>query len=290
MKYTIKDLTEGKCAVENNGTLEQLKEVLTKAFPGDSWVRMGIYGGCKYYYLSDSAGQWISSDTAPNKPIYPVSHFFEYGGELIGFPREVVEKMLYYQEQQTGKRDISVFERGKSISNAWGGFTWPVTPEGDTFWSRVIRDKNFDLYFEKYPKNMKNKTFSLTEKDGRSIIEVACDTWKARLIDLWAKDFLSNGHTSITKEFYNTMWDACTDSQKQLFGRIFGDHFKEAVCPYKDGEPILVKFNNIWHIRYSSGTIQDNKVSAYSNQRKGGYVSYYEEHHKLPEGFKLPLD
>ena len=46
MKYTIKDLREGKCAVINDGTLEQLQDVLKKAFPND----VSIPEGGAYYY------------------------------------------------------------------------------------------------------------------------------------------------------------------------------------------------------------------------------------------------
>ncbi len=35
MKYRIEDLSSGKCAVRNDGTLEELKEVLSRAFPED---------------------------------------------------------------------------------------------------------------------------------------------------------------------------------------------------------------------------------------------------------------
>jgi hypothetical protein len=70
--------------------------------------------------------------------------------ELKGFPQEIIEKMLYYQEQQGNKRDVSVFE--KCVVDDVDGFVWRSTPEGYDFWQRVILQKDFDHFFERYPK------------------------------------------------------------------------------------------------------------------------------------------
>jgi hypothetical protein len=43
----------------------------------------------------------------------------QYKGDLASFPFEVVEKMLEYQEQTFGKKDITVFEECLGA-----GFTW----------------------------------------------------------------------------------------------------------------------------------------------------------------------
>lgn len=75
-----------------------------------------------------------------------------YGGDIEGFPPEVVELMLQRQFEQTGKRDVSLFEINKSAGNEIGGFTWKDTTEEWDFWHDVIEDKDFDEFFEKYPK------------------------------------------------------------------------------------------------------------------------------------------
>jgi len=75
-----------------------------------------------------------------------------YKGQLEGFPSEVVEKMLFYQEQQGNKRDVNVFERNKALGKPVEGFTWDKTPESFYFWEAVISKKEFDIFFEKYPK------------------------------------------------------------------------------------------------------------------------------------------
>lgn len=44
--FTIQDLREGKCAIINDGTLEQLQKVLKQAFPLDGITAIGNY---RYY-------------------------------------------------------------------------------------------------------------------------------------------------------------------------------------------------------------------------------------------------
>jgi hypothetical protein len=69
-----------------------------------------------------------------------------YGGDIAGFPLEVVELMLQRQYEQYGTRDVRVFEEHRTV-----GFFWVNTPEGGRFWKEVIARKNFDLFFERYP-------------------------------------------------------------------------------------------------------------------------------------------
>ena len=81
-----------------------------------------------------------------------------YKGEIKDFPQEVVEKMLYYQERQGFKRDVTVFEKSRTA-----GFMWKYTPEGESFWREVIRNKNFQLFFEKYPKSAYPKVMMVSD-------------------------------------------------------------------------------------------------------------------------------
>lgn len=69
----------------------------------------------------------------------------EYKGQLKYFPENVVNKMLDYQEEQTGKRDITVFEENVKCSKVSGGFHWANTEEGYQFWYSVIIKREFYL-------------------------------------------------------------------------------------------------------------------------------------------------
>ena len=76
-----------------------------------------------------------------------------YGGSIAGFPPEIVEKMLEYQEKQGNIRNVKVFEKDRWNARSVGGFSWDDTNEGQQFWINVIADKNFDVFFERYPKD-----------------------------------------------------------------------------------------------------------------------------------------
>ena len=76
-------------------------------------------------------------------------------GNIKGFPKEVVEKMLDQQEMQGHERDVSVFEESRYNGYFSSGFDWRDSPDGILFWTEVIGLKNFSLFFEKYPKELK---------------------------------------------------------------------------------------------------------------------------------------
>ena len=68
-------------------------------------------------------------------------------GDLEGFPIEVVQKMLEEQVRQGYKANLTMFQEGRD-----DGFSWLDSPEGVDFWGRIIYEKNFDLFFKKYPR------------------------------------------------------------------------------------------------------------------------------------------
>ena len=76
----------------------------------------------------------------------------EYKGQLQGFPKEIINKMLECQVQQGNEKDAQIFEVYLEADKSQKGFTWYTTVEGENFWRGVIKHKNFNLFFEKYPK------------------------------------------------------------------------------------------------------------------------------------------
>ena len=75
-----------------------------------------------------------------------------YKGQLEGFPREIVERMLECQVEQGNPKDISVFEEDKYAGQSRKGFTWENTLEGHDFWARILIYGKLDAFFIKYPK------------------------------------------------------------------------------------------------------------------------------------------
>jgi hypothetical protein len=82
----------------------------------------------------------------------PTTDVTKYKGRIADFPPEIVEMMLQRQFEQTGKRDVTVFENLATADCRHNGFTWEDSPEKNSFWNDVIRYKRFDIFFEKYPK------------------------------------------------------------------------------------------------------------------------------------------
>lgn len=77
----------------------------------------------------------------------------DLSGQLKGFPIEVVQRMVDYQVKQGNLADISIFQSTASEEFQFGGFNWDETPEKTNFWHSVIMDREFDRYFEMYPKS-----------------------------------------------------------------------------------------------------------------------------------------
>lgn len=109
-----------------------------------------------------------------------------YEGDIRDFPPEVVELMLQRQFEQTGKRDISVFECKRSYTARQGGFDWDKTPEseGCIFWHRVISRREFNLFFTKYPKKMEKQqqiTVTVSVDFVKQAHKEACKEWKEKI-------------------------------------------------------------------------------------------------------------
>lgn len=64
--------------------------------------------------------------------------------------------------------------------------------------------------------------FKLTKEDSLKIYDVACQSWKSKLAKKWGEEMFINNHTSITKEFYDEMRNACDSKQHKVLDEIFG--------------------------------------------------------------------
>lgn len=73
-------------------------------------------------------------------------------GDIAGFPIEVVRKMVEEQVRQGNKADVGVFQKCTDSDKKHGGFEWDDTEDGFEFWDMVVLHKEFDEFFEKYPK------------------------------------------------------------------------------------------------------------------------------------------
>lgn len=154
-------------------------------------------------------------------------------GELEGFPKEIIARMLDCQEEQGNKRDVTVFEKYNSCSLVAGGFDWDETKEEDFFWYEVICNKDFNLFFEKYPKKEDNQEFRVEDK----VIDIIRGVrGKVTCIDTLPKN-----RYPIFVEFNDNETAGFT-----LDGRYYSDDKYPRLLHYRDDyDYSVIDFNNL---------------------------------------------
>ena len=110
----IKQLREGTIALKNDGTLQELREVLKCAFPNDVSVSKGF---TKYYFASEDKNYWSLHDTT-NLPSHSVKEFLKPENEYHKVMK-VSEKPIKTIEdfKNANKRVVFMEKCGKFI--AW---------------------------------------------------------------------------------------------------------------------------------------------------------------------------
>lgn len=74
-------------------------------------------------------------------------------GDIKDFPIEVVQKMCEEQVIQGSRFDVSVFQDYSGADVTRGGFDWDETKDDHDFWDDVISNRNFNRFFDRYPKH-----------------------------------------------------------------------------------------------------------------------------------------
>ena len=67
---------------------------------------------------------------------------YEPKGQLIGFPKEIIARMLECQEEQGNPRDVTVFEKRAVAKQCIKGFDWGVTREDWDFWLSILQQNS----------------------------------------------------------------------------------------------------------------------------------------------------
>jgi hypothetical protein len=107
---------------------------------------------------------------------------------------------------------------------------------------------------------MKNE---ITYTQAQRIIDIACDSWKSRLADIWGKAIaLKSPVINVQSEFIKEMKQAANAEQFRLLDEIFGKEESK----YKVGDWVIVKN---YHPKYDGMAL---KIKEF----KGSYV-YWED-------------
>jgi hypothetical protein len=160
---------------------------------------------------------------------------YEPKGELTGFPKEIIARMLECQEEQGNKRDVTVFEKYKCSAKTEGGFDWDKTKEKDVFWGEVIVEKNFNRFFEKYPKKEDN---SQEFKVGDKVYDII----RGRIGKVIGINTLNKDSCSILIDF--------NDNDEEIYFTLNGRNYDTDKHPrllhYRDDyDYSVIDFNNL---------------------------------------------
>ena len=96
--YTIEDLKNGKCAVINDGTVEELREVLKLAFPNDNTIPVG--DSYCYYSLGN---MWFSELTHVSLPTQSVKDFLKpqlKRGDMVWVSNRSIEDAIKWKSER----------------------------------------------------------------------------------------------------------------------------------------------------------------------------------------------
>lgn len=104
-------------------------------------------------------------------------------GAIANYPIEVVEKMIEHQVAQGNKPDVEAFYKYASNDAEEGGFNWKDTVEGVHFWDEVIGNNNYNVFFERYPKDIDGKISKAYEIFNKAESAVR-DLMKSRFTEL----------------------------------------------------------------------------------------------------------
>jgi hypothetical protein len=111
-KKLIQRLRDGKIAVKNDGTIEDLNEILKEAFPNTETI--GIWD---FYYAVEKEHYW-GCDSTTTLPIYSVKDFFTDAEQEKTFPRVMLVNDVNDIDTSI-PRVVFMIKNGKYL--AWNG-------------------------------------------------------------------------------------------------------------------------------------------------------------------------
>ena len=88
-----------------------------------------------------------------------------FKGQIDWLPDFIGEELMKQQELQGYKRDISVFEKNIAF-----GFCWGETEQGADFWSRVLIEKDINLFLALFKPELE----VFDDEDEKYIARVIC--------------------------------------------------------------------------------------------------------------------
>jgi hypothetical protein len=110
-KFTIEDLAQGRCAVINDGTVEELKEVLSKAFPND-WSNFYSYvtewSSSKYYQRGYNKKESWTRLNVTQYPVQSVKDFLVVDNQPFKYEYKWYDVREVLPDERFDKKMVAV--------------------------------------------------------------------------------------------------------------------------------------------------------------------------------------
>lgn len=281
--YTIQDLADGKCAVKNDGTLEELKKVLKLAFPLDP----DIISGLNTYYFKHawSSTQW-SASVNTNLPTQSVKEFL----------KQKTENMRTITHDQASQIiDIACSSWKEKLAFLWAkNIVLKKDIEiSEDFYKEMRKACTLpqnELFDEIFGKDYKEGdwVYVITGGNGAlgadEFIGQVCNKEKAKSVEYHGQD--SHEYAPLYVIRNNTSWGLCEGFKVRP---ATPEEIQQAQCPYYDGQLVAVSDNKVtWELVYATGKSNQHGRTFYAKGTKGNGSAYTWKYHKpLPEGFTL---
>ena len=107
----------------------------------------------------------------------------EFKGQISDFPIEVIAMMVAENINQGEYGSYEILEKDIDL-----GFTWRFSPEGYSFWSKVIMDKDFKTFFTEYP-DLENECKQINNLNATKSAEIKKD--------ISVKDFMKDNKSNL---------------------------------------------------------------------------------------------
>jgi hypothetical protein len=277
--YTIEDLSEGRVAVVNDGTRDELNTVLKAAFP-NAFISITDLKDL-YYYKSDAPYFEFTSFFETNLPTQSVKEFYK---QLK--PENMEDKRFPFKlEEKDAKRIIKIACRDwrNRLSDRWGV---ELLREGF-----VNIEEKYYRYMRKACTDEQHELFD--DIFGKDEEQLKVGDWVVRILDVGGPHKLGRvfkisqvGHDSIYE--YGGAQHFVSSVRKAT-----PEEIAKAQCPYEDGELCWVKGKEgmgSWSLRYATGKTNIAGIPTfYTNQKKSGEAIAKPYHHSA-KGVELPKD
>lgn len=92
-------------------------------------------------------------------------------GAIEGYPIEIIQTAVDRGVENGGDAELVI--RGLQFSTS-SGFSWAATPEGIEFWSRIMCERKFNIFFQRYPREFVDGVYYfVVDRSRRYWIDVA---------------------------------------------------------------------------------------------------------------------